>query len=178
MIFNLKNKIVFSLVFFVLLSCKQKKELANNSFFDFDKIEYYFNDISEVDFGEILMNHDSNNYDDFLKFKIVADYYPEKLSDSIFIPSLTKFGYEKKVLHKKFNQSINGIFSEIKCDEGLVMGCMPNYRDILVFYKENKVIGIAKICFGCRQSYIIGTNKNTQDFGQCGGFEDLQLMLR
>ena len=48
---------------------------------------------------------------------------------------------------------------------------------ILIFYNNDKIVGISKICFGCRQSYIIGTDKDDSDFGQCGGFENLEAML-
>ena len=56
--------------------------------------------------------------------------------------------------------------------------CIPVFRDILIFKKNNKSIGIAKICFECEKSHIVGTNKNIENFGQCGDFSKLMNILK
>jgi hypothetical protein len=188
------NKLSIIFIVLVFISCDNKKGLVSNikddnlaklvnvnnsNYFDFDKVDYYFKDIEPNVFFENYKNPDFKNKEsDVYKYmQIVEGYYPNDLLDEAFITNLTKFGYEKKILNSSRFGNLNLIFSETKCDDGYAMACTPIYRDILIFYKENKIVGIAKICFGCRQYHIIGTDKNLEDFGQCGGYEELQDLL-
>ena len=45
--------------------------------------------------------------------------------------------------------------------------CAPEYRDFLVFRKNDKVSGIAKICLSCGHFYFISSKKEieTENFG-------------
>jgi len=54
---------------------------------------------------------------------------------------------------------------------------MLYFRDILVFYKNEKISGITKICFGCNESVLIGTKYNADTFGQCGVYSKLKSFL-
>ena len=39
------------------------------------------------------------------------------------------------------------------------------YRDILIFKHDQKITGIAKLCFECNQKVIVGpTNKKCEEF--------------
>ena len=39
------------------------------------------------------------------------------------------------------------------------------YRDILIFKHDQKITGIAKLCFECNQKVIVGsTNKKFEEF--------------
>ncbi len=55
--------------------------------------------------------------------------------------------------------------------------CLPVFRDILIFKKRHKVIGIVKICFGCEKAVIVGSQANTIGFGQDGDFQKLKKLL-
>lgn len=86
-------------------------------------------------------------------------------------------GYSKsKIDSAKFDE-INEIFREKKHEEVYGHACIYVYRDILLFKKKSKVIGIAKLCFDCDASVIIGTKVNTNEFGMNGDYEKLRKIL-
>ena len=70
-----------------------------------------------------------------------------------------------------------GINIAIKIPKSKYEKTVAFYRDILVFKKENKTVGVAKVCFGCSQSIITGTKLNTQEFGQSGDYGRLKKLL-
>lgn len=76
----------------------------------------------------------------------------------------------------KFKQ-VNETFCQRKHQESYAMTCIAVYRDILVFKKENKIIGTAKLCFSCDQNVITGTQHNTDEFGQSGDYAKLFKLL-
>ena len=188
-----KYQIVLLLVM-ALVSCKKENSVTINNtkentiklkkdkkgnFFVFDEVVYYFKDINP---NELFKNYKKPEFKDkqsdlYKYMQIVEGYYPEELNEQNFVKDLSDFEYKKIDINSSDFLALNSIFREVKCDDGFAMACTPVFRDILVFYNNNKIIGIAKICFGCRQDYIIGTNKNTSEFGQCGGFEKLEDML-
>ena len=45
--------------------------------------------------------------------------------------------------------------------------CAPIYRDIYVFRNNNKIVGIAKICFGCQIVDFVSEKYNFQRYGEC-----------
>jgi len=90
---------------------------------------------------------------------------------------MDKIGYNKKEIPKKKFTEIDKIFTEKTINENSSYTCIPIYRDILVFKNIGKVIGIAKICFSCRQHRIIGTDLNNDNFGQNGDYEKLEALL-
>ena len=52
------------------------------------------------------------------------------------------------------------------------------YRDIIIFKNKGTTVGVAKICFRCDQSSIIGTIANTDEFGMSGDFDRLDKLLK
>jgi hypothetical protein len=101
-----------------------------------------------------------------------------KISDTIKFEDLLSFGFTvQNVPEDKFNQ-INELFCERRHKGSVTMNlCIPTYRDILLFKKNNRTIGYAKLCFDCDMSNIVGTTKNTELFGQAGVFEKLKKLL-
>lgn len=189
------NKYLFIIICFSFLNCKDSETKIENSeakiensesiksnnkiFFDFDNVDYYFKDIEE---SEILkevrrLEGVDNESEEYNYLNLISENYPKKINDKNFIKNLLKFGYSKNQIDKKYYDEINSLFSETKCDSSFAAACIPIYRDILVFYKEEKIIGIAKICFTCRQFDISGTKKDISYFGQCGGYEKLYKIL-
>lgn len=59
----------------------------------------------------------------------------------------------------------------------MALTCKPVYRDILVFYLNDKVIGVAKICFTCDQFIFRGAQGETDFFGYFGEFPKLIKIL-
>jgi hypothetical protein len=161
-----------------LIDNKEQVFVKVENYFDFDNVDYYFKDINENDVFKVYDDPKSKDKEskEYKYLQIMEGNYPNLLNNE-FSTNLINNGYHKRRIDSNRFDDLNSIFSETKCDDGYAMACIPVYRDILIFYNEGKIIGIAKICFGCRQYHIIGTDKNLEDFGQCGGYEKLQDLL-
>ncbi len=103
---------------------------------------------------------------------------PDSSTDGAFIAMLEQVGYRKEVMASAKFKEIDGIFMEKQTSENLATACIPVYRDILVFKKEGKVTGVAKICFSCGAYQIKGTTAHTANFGQDGDYGKLERILR
>jgi len=171
-------KIINTLFYLTLItSCNTKIDNKNNSYFYFDELEYYHKDISDNDVLSEYKKSELPNYDkDYLK--ILENEYPINLNDSLFIQKIIKFGYKKKKVEKSNINQINQIFSKKKCTKLTANGCIPIYRDILIFKQNGKTVGVAKVCFDCNMAYIIGSKQNWDYFGECGDYEKLKKILK
>lgn len=174
------NRLLFLLAFLPFTSCFNNTTNTEEDYFEYDNLEYYYKNIDEDELYNLTVNSDSLKISlkqKELNLNIITRRYPENVNHKSFLKELIDYNYLKVKIKEKDFDFINEIFKENNCEGGVVMACAPIYRDVLVFYKENKVVGIAKICFGCRQSYIVGTTKNTENFGHCGDFEKLKSLL-
>ena len=152
-------------------------EITGEKYFEYDEIEYYKSDIEEDQIGELYDNQKKSK-EDSLKMGIILGEIPKSISDTNFINNLESFGYTKsKIEEKKFNK-IDEVFIEKKLSEVYETACIYIYRDILIFKKKSKIIGIAKMCFGCDANVIVGTKSNTEEFGMSGDYEKLREILR
>lgn len=148
-----------------------KENKTEKPFFDFDKVEHYFRNISENDALDIILKENPSKEE-----KVLIDILEN--GNMNYTDKLEKYNFKKTLIQdSKFN-SIKEIFSEKKCDSGFAAACTPIYRDIFIFKKSNKIIGKAKVCFGCRLFYIEGTKQKVENFGQCGDFEKLIKLVR
>ena len=91
---------------------------------------------------------------------------------------MEKINFQKSEIDKSKFGEINKIFVEKTVNQIADYACIAVYRDILIFKKQNKTVGIAKICFECFKKQIIGTNANTENFGQDGDYEKLEKILK
>jgi len=147
------------------------------AFFDFDEIDYYSINISEDEAMDLFDNENKSNLEK-LKFDVLLGETPNNMKDISFINKLEKIGFEKHKIEPTKYDEIKNIFTEKTVSESYTSACVAIYRDFLVFRKNKKIIGMAKICFGCRQFRIAGTNSNAENFGQDGDFEKLEFILR
>lgn len=181
------------LIFFLLLiSCGKKSESQTNSkiekeeksfipvygqnYFSYDQIDFYHIDFDENNILE-LDKKKHNSKIDKLKNDILIGDFPKNIKEIDFLKSMDKIGYIKKEIPRNKFSEIDKIFIEKTVNESSSYACIPVYRDILVFKNKGKVIGIAKICFGCYQHRIIGTKINDENFGQNGDYEKLVILL-
>ncbi len=104
-------------------------------------------------------------------------YMPDTMTKLELLADLEKIGYKKNIIGKGNYDKINSIFCERNHKESYATSCIAIYRDILVFKKSNKTIGVAKICFECEQNWIIGTDRNTMEFGMSGDYGKLYDIL-
>ena len=177
-----------TLIIFTLLSCNPKKieadkitiipkKIIGKKVFEYDQRDDYFNDFDENKLNELYDNQSKTEIDSF-KMGVILDRIPKDSLDLSFIDKLEKIGYVKSKIEKSKFKEIDNIFIEKSVNEQTATGCIYVYRDILIFKKNNKVIGTAKICFGCEASQITGTSANTFNFGQDGDYSVLESVLK
>ncbi len=169
-------KIVLLINFVLLISsCKESTVVKEDVFLEFDKVEYFYKDISEEN---VFNLYDSKNKEDSIHFQLITSIYPDEL-DSNFKQKLKQFGYKQKSLTQVKKDSIKNIFNALKCTDKKAYGCLPIYRDVLFLYKENKLKGIIKIALDCHQTYSIGMNEKLEDLGLCSKeYKSLNKILR
>jgi hypothetical protein len=86
-------------------------------------------------------------------------------------------GFVRKNINACLFPSIDSQFCK-KLDTVIYENICPRiYRDILIFKKSKKLIGIAKICFSCRAYHIVGTNSNSENFEQIVNYGKLNQIL-
>jgi hypothetical protein len=155
----------------------QSEQTIGKKFFDYDEIYHYNNNIEEKKLGELNDNQSKSELDS-IKRGVVLGNIPKDMSDLAFVDQLEKIGYTKRDVDKSKFAAIDNIFAEKSVDEMVWADCKHVYRDVLVFKKNNKIIGVAKVCFSCRAHLILGTTANTENFGQNGDYEKLEKILK
>ena len=144
-------------------------------FFDFDELNHYK---IEIDENELLEREEDNlTKDEKLQNDLIIMDKPDNISDTSFIRQLEKIGFNKNIVSEAKFEKINNIFSVKQPKESVAYSCIAVFRDILVFKKNNKIVSIAKICFSCDQNRILGTEKETINFGQEGDYGKLWKIL-
>lgn len=191
-ILNLRLLLITVICFFV--GCKKAEQSSNigqktnqsveqkfipkygKLYFDYDGIDHYHisTDESSVMALDTIPNRSK---EDQLKLDIIINKTPKSINDTEFIKSLEKIGFKKSVIKTHSFKKINEVFIEKTVSENIEYACVAVYRDILIFKKKEKIVGIAKICFDCHQKQIVGTKANTENFGQDGDYEKLQQIL-
>ncbi len=178
---------ILTVVFLIILfgcnnnSVSKKTETTESNldckpYFEFDQVEHYFLKIDEDKIWEMEEKKNRTEKEN-KQLELLIQHTPDKLSDTIFIKDLEKIDFVKSEIQTDKFEQLNGIFCERKHKESYAMACIAIYRDILVFKKDNKIIGTAKICFECDQSVITGTTLNTSEFGQTGDYGKLYKIL-
>lgn len=157
-----------------LISCKTEEK----PFLDFDQIDYYSLNISDLDEGRIRVKEIKSNED--INFLAILDgYVAVNLNNDSIINKIEATNYFK--LHKvpiSDNNSISELFSPYLNSEAsffLVSSlCLHAYRDILVFKKDEEIRGIAFVCFYCDR--VIYYSKNGEQIVNVN-FEELEKVL-
>lgn len=184
---------LFCLIFIgvFLIGCNKKSEKPDSKntdtktvvksescipYFDFDEVEYYSINIEEHKVYNLSDIENKTDNESKLLSMLEDDTF-SSISDSTFISYLEEIGYLKNKISDADFISFNKIFCNRTHDKALYAACTPIYRDILIFKNQNKIIGMAKICFDCGQFNIVGTKENVSDFGQSGDFEKLNQLL-
>ena len=179
-------KILTAVFLNIIFGCNnnpdRKKTMTTESiqdckpYFMFVKVEHYFLKIDEDKIWEMEEKANKTEKEN-RQLELLIQYTPDKLSDTIFVKDLEKIDFVKTEIKADKFEQLNKIFCERKHKEAYAMACIAIYRDILVFKKDNKIIGTAKICFECDQNVITGTTLNTSEFGQSGDYGKLYKIL-
>jgi hypothetical protein len=151
------KKFFFGFVLFVIASCEKQPELK------WDEIDFYR--ISERANYE-LHAVETRGTDSKALEELVYFNSPDTLNE------LNVTVLKKKYTQYKMNENqikeISKFF--VHYDSAVQKGsftlttfCDPVYRDILVFKKDQKIIGVAKVCFGCTQNYLLFGESGMRD---------------
>lgn len=168
------KQMILILLSTILFTCCNSKE---SPFFKFDKVEYYSIKIHDDDFVD-LISSEKKSFIDSINVGIVFYNIPNTLNDSTFFFTLFHSKYTKNEINKNDFIDLNTIFSESNKPFINAKACAPIYRDILIFKFNNKVTGIAKICFQCKIAKILGSSKNCSNFGSQKEFSELFDILK
>jgi hypothetical protein len=152
-----------------------KKELKK--FYDSDKIEHFYLNISEEKVIELLRNKNKNSDQNNLTDLLVG-HYPKTISEPNFEAKLAKNKFIKTELSEIKKKEVENIFSQKDSAQTEFSSCLPYYRDIFIFKKNDSIVGIAKVCFGCGVSQFKGTKINTDGFGLSSELEKLEKIIR
>jgi len=145
-------------------------------YFDFDEIDHYFLNISQEALGDIERRK-TKTYLEEKQINWLRQYEPDSLPDITISSELAFTGYVKKEVLATDFPKIKDIFCERLHEPGPASGCIPEFRDVLLFKKERRLVGFAKICFTCHKHSITGTHLDTSQFGQSGDYEKLFNIL-
>ena len=178
------KSIVFLGLLAIVFSCdstsnQEETETANVAepyFFNFDELAHYRIDID----GEALLEKEGDtdiNAEEQLQIDLVLMDAPHSINDTLFVAELENIGFAKNQVDRKKFKRINELFKEKEVEESIANDCVAVYRDILIFRKNHKIIGMAKICFRCNQHKIYGTSLNTWNFGQDGDYNRFRKIL-
>ena len=145
-------------------------------FFDYDQIDYHNTNIAESKVMDFYKTKAKSEIDSIKKWVIIGSI-PRTINDTLFLSKLDEISFFHNNIDTAKFSKINKIFVEKQTNENIALSCEPVYRDILIFRNKSRIVGIAKICFGCMQYQIIGTTANTENFGQDGDFGRLKELL-
>lgn len=175
------KKYIFILIVIIISSCKNsnKAEVADEKvvkkelrpFFDSDKIDHY-----HVDYILELENLKSKKNKEFSD--LFMGYFPDSIPKKDFEETLLRHNYIKSALSVKQEKEIENIFSAKDSLQMSGYACVPEYRDIFIFKKKEKTVGIAKICFKCGRFQIIGSKLDTSGFGLWSELDKLQGIIK
>lgn len=149
----MKKILKFLIVFAVLYTPYYFYTRTN---FDFDEAIHYSFEDTKLEKVEKLKNFDAIYFDD----------YPYDLNQKDIQKELIKHGYSENKIDDTKLSSLKTIFRfqiDLSFIES-VTSCAPEYNDIIILKKQNKIIGIAKICFGCDKHYFIGNKFDDSNF--------------
>ncbi|WP_129052818.1 hypothetical protein [Flavobacterium sp. YO64] len=183
------KKIIFIITVIMALGCNnsKKSDVDNKEemvakkelrpFFDSDEINHYFVDYtleSIIDFEE--KSKKSKKHQEFED--LFMGYFPDSIPKRDFEEILISHNYKKSNLTIKQQKEIENVFSQKDSLQMSAYACVPEYRDIFIFKKKEKTIGIAKICFKCGRFQIIGSEIDTQYFGLFEELDKLHNIVR
>ncbi|MBW8362021.1 MAG: hypothetical protein K0M56_07540 [Kaistella sp.] len=182
------HPLLFLVFFLMVLNCKknssekpiQKITVEQNiqPFFDYDKIEYYHSNIDNSLNGlnEIYDKLEENQIDS-LQFKVLIGNVPENNIDSGSVNKLNQIGFRKIPLSDKKQNELKVIFVAKNRKSEPKDGLKPIFTDILVFKKQNKIVGFSKLSFKYLQSIIIGSKLNSGYFPTNAEHQKIEKIL-
>jgi hypothetical protein len=138
-------------------------------------VSYYLYSKNSFEFDEAIHYSIADEQTDKeAMYDLVYGDYPYEISDTLFISNLEKKGFTKSKIESTKNSQLRTLLTS---DFGITIGvkkCETVYRDVIILKTNNKITGIAKICFGCGKHQFLGN-----DFYECNfdKYDDLEKLL-
>ncbi len=181
-------QILFCSFFLTILSCKKNNvektvqkispERIVKPFFDYDEIEYFHNDVNNsLEGASEIYRKLENRKIDSLEFKILIGNIPENSTDTTFVKKLNQIGYNKINLSKEKQNELRQIFVEKSRNSEPKDALKPIFNDVLIFRKQNKIVGFSKLSFKYLQSRIIGSKLNSDYFPTNAEHKQIEKIL-
>jgi hypothetical protein len=151
------KKFAFGFVLFVIASCENQPELKWN------EIDFYR--ISERAIYE-LHTVEARETDSKALKELVYYNSPDALNElnvTVLKKKYTQYEMNENQIKKISKFFVHYDSAIQKASFTLTAFCDPVYRDILVFKKDQKIIGVAKVCFGCTQNYLLFGESEMRD---------------
>lgn len=181
------KKYIFIITAIIISSCNNSKkaEVADTKvvkkelkpFFDSDKIDHYYLNFSDDDFMKIIRK-DKNTDKEVEFITLFVHSFPDTIPQENFEKILLNHKYKKSNLSLKQQKEIENVFSEKDSLQDTFAACAAEYRDIFIFKKKEKTVGIAKICFKCGRFQITGSKLDTNGFGLWSELDKLKSIIR
>ena len=158
------KKLVFLLLTVIICSCKSG---AQN---DFDNITHY-----SITDEKALQNENTKSFN-----KFYSGLEAPKSIEKDFEKKLISYGYVITIIPK---ERISTICKTVSNDINLKyheVACIPMYRDILIFQKDNKTKAVLKICFECGMNALSGkfeSNFNYKETNIMSNYEPLYKIM-
>lgn len=133
------NKLLFLLLIFILFSCEKK-----NNYDFYDTVKYYHSDFYKIPEPQEHTKRFDIYYSNFVDENYKAVY-----------KDLSEFGFKKYPIDNEFSLKIDEFFTNQ--NPGSFMPdprCLNCFQDVMVFYKKEKLVGIAKFDFKCNKYYF------------------------
>jgi hypothetical protein len=173
-------KYILTFLFTILLcSCNESKKATNNidqPFFKFDQIEFYHTPIAKDSLLVIEMKQDKSKKEKAL-LQIVTGDVPVSIKDTLFIKNMEILNFKKEILDPKIHSKISHLFSFRETGQPFVSKSNAEYLDVLIFRKNKRIVGMAKVSFEGLKHQMIGERYNDSKFGQSGEYKELENIL-
>ncbi|MGE8290125.1 MAG: hypothetical protein ACN6ON_00540 [Sphingobacterium sp.] len=141
--------------------------------FQFDSLVHYSTMIDLYQIGELEGKKTQSEQDVFL-LSVLGD----NQVDTTILKGLEDVGYTKTLINEKHYGVIDSLFFRKVRQEDIDSSCIHEFRDILVFYKNKKCIGLAKICFDCKAMVPWDRGVQFKGFGDWSDYDKLHPILR
>jgi len=181
------RKYIFIIIAILALSCNNSKKsnIENDKvakrelrpFFDSDEIDHYYVNYTLDDVLDIIDKDRTSQKNKELS-DLFMGYFPDSIQKYDFEKFLLSYHYKKSVLSLHQQKEIEDVFSQKDSLQMSGYACVAEYRDIFLFKKRKKTIGIAKICFKCGRFQIVGSKLDTEGFGLWTELDKLKNIVR
>lgn len=143
-------RILFYLIFCItFISCQTETK----PFLDFDQIDYYSVSISEDEQLNYRLKENKSNVEKNF-FEILDGNVPINLKNDSLINTIESTNFFKHIeVNENLNKDfLNCFFTHSNSKSSFITIssiCVHIYRDILIFRKNSKIVGVALVCFSC-----------------------------